>query len=116
VVISLARCIRLPLWLVPFCLPYYHGIMVYMKRALTIDKAGRLVLPRRIRDALRLQPGDVLELEKQGDRIILSPLHSQPTLQQEQGIWVYRSSTPADASITELIDKDRESRLRELLG
>ncbi len=87
-----------------------------MHGRITIDKAGRLVLPKRNRDAFHLRPGDALELEQQGDRIILSAVQARPTLEQEQGVWVYRSGRRVDASITDLIDSDRENRLRELLG
>jgi AbrB family looped-hinge helix DNA binding protein len=87
-----------------------------MSTKVTIDKAGRLVLPKPLRDELRLAPGDILELTREGDKIIISAAHPQLTLQKEHGVWVYRSGRPADASLPELIDKDREDRIRELLG
>ena len=87
-----------------------------MSSRVTIDKAGRLVLPKPLRDELRLAPGDILELMRDGDKIIISAAHSQSTLRKEHGVWVYRSGRPADASLTELIGKDREDRIRELLG
>jgi AbrB family looped-hinge helix DNA binding protein len=87
-----------------------------MNSRVTIDKAGRLVLPKPLRDELRLAPGDTLELVRDGDKIIISPAQSQSTLQKEHGVWVYRSGRPADASLPELINKDREDRIRELLG
>ena len=87
-----------------------------MRTKITIDKSGRLVLPKPLRDELRLAPGDILELIRDGDKIILSAAHPQSTLQKEHGVWVYRSGRPADASLPELINKDREDRIRELLG
>jgi AbrB family looped-hinge helix DNA binding protein len=83
-----------------------------MSTKVTIDKAGRLVLPKPLRDELRLAPGDILELTREGDKIIISAAHPQLTLQKEHGVWVYRSGQPADASLPELIDKDREDRFR----
>ena len=87
-----------------------------MSTKTTIDKSGRLVLPKPLRDELRLAPGDILELIRDGDKIILSAAHPQSTLQKEQGVWVYRSGQPGDASLPELINQDRELRIRELLG
>jgi AbrB family looped-hinge helix DNA binding protein len=87
-----------------------------MRAKVAIDKAGRLVLPKQLRDELRLAPGDILELLREGDKITLSPAHPRSTLQKEHGVWVYRSGRPADVPIAELIDEDRENRLRELLG
>jgi AbrB family looped-hinge helix DNA binding protein len=39
--------------------------------SVTIDKAGRLVVPKEIRDRLGLQPGDELEVEEYNGRIEL---------------------------------------------
>ena len=86
-----------------------------MHGKVAIDKAGRMVLLKSLRDDLRLRPDDTLELLREGDTIVLRPNHPQPTLHQERGIWVYRSGRPADVSLPELIDEDRETRLRELL-
>ena len=33
---------------------------------LNIDKAGRIILPKPMRDELRLEPGDALEIERSG--------------------------------------------------
>jgi len=38
---------------------------------LTLDKAGRIVLPKPLRDELRLEPGDALEIESSGEDITL---------------------------------------------
>jgi AbrB family looped-hinge helix DNA binding protein len=81
----------------------------------TIDKAGRLVLPKPLRDELQLQPGDELELRSEAGRIIILPRRVQTALGKEDGIWVYRSGSAVAASLRELIDEDRERRGRELL-
>ncbi|HXA49145.1 MAG TPA: AbrB/MazE/SpoVT family DNA-binding domain-containing protein [Candidatus Acidoferrum sp.] len=40
---------------------------------LTIDKAGRVVIPKSVRDGLGFQAGDILELDRQGDVLRLRP-------------------------------------------
>lgn len=39
-----------------------------------IDRAGRIVLPKAVRDKLGLAPGDSLELEQRGNRVTLFPV------------------------------------------
>jgi AbrB family looped-hinge helix DNA binding protein len=40
---------------------------------LTLDKAGRIILPKPLRDELRLEAGDTLEVESSGEEITLRP-------------------------------------------
>lgn len=82
-----------------------------MTKKLTIDKAGRVVIPKRLRDALRLHPGDSLQLDSSGESITLRPLHETAALRKENGFWVYRTGRPLGGlSITERIAADREAR------
>jgi AbrB family looped-hinge helix DNA binding protein len=90
--------------------------MPVMRSKTTIDAAGRLVIPKPIRDELRLHAGDEVELVSQRDTIIITPAHREPTLIKEEGVWVYRSGEPAKVSVSELIEQDRKDRHRELLG
>ena len=81
----------------------------------TLDKAGRVVLPKRLRQQLHLLPGDTLELESEGERVTLRPVRPQALLRKEHGVWVYQGE-PADVSIPDLVDREREKRVRETLG
>ena len=84
-----------------------------MTTRLTVDKAGRIVIPKPLRDELRLEPGDGLQLERDGDRIILRPVREAIPIRKEHGVWVYRSGRSAkDVSIRTLILQDRENHLR----
>jgi len=78
---------------------------------LTLDKAGRVVLPKPLRDRLQLAPGDTLDLESEGERITLRPVRQNVMLKKELGVWVYQGE-PADTSIADLVDRERENRLR----
>jgi AbrB family looped-hinge helix DNA binding protein len=84
-----------------------HYVAV-MNATLTLDEAGRVVLPQELRDALHLGAGDVLALEGEGEQIILRPLHTQGNMVQEDGVWVYRVGSPLAASVTdETLDRVR---------
>ena len=81
----------------------------------TLDKAGRVVIPKRLREQLRLAPGDTLELESEGEGVTLRPVRPQALLEKEHGVWVYQGE-PAAVSIPDLVDGEREKRVRETLG
>lgn len=83
-------------------------------RAISVDKAGRVVLPKETRDRLRLEAGDELLVEEMDQQIVLRPMRAQASLQKEHGVWVYRSGKPATESLQEQIDAVRDERIREL--
>lgn len=62
-----------------------------MKATVTLDKGGRPVLPKIIRDELRLAPGDTLELRVEGEHVTLRPQRAAPRLEKERGVWVFRT-------------------------
>jgi AbrB family looped-hinge helix DNA binding protein len=69
-----------------------------MNTRLTIDKAGRIVIPKPLREELHLEPGDDLELESAGEEITLRPVRGTGPLTQEHGVWVFRThGTPGQA-------------------
>lgn len=86
-------------------------------KAISLDKAGRVVLPKDLRDKLRLEAGDELLVEQADEEIVLRPVRAQATLKKERGVWVYqggRSAKRLTDSLQKEIDAVREERLREL--
>jgi AbrB family looped-hinge helix DNA binding protein len=65
-----------------------------MNATITIDKAGRLVLPKPMRDEMQLCPGDSLELQSSEDGILLRPARTGAGMKKEQGVWVFDSGKP----------------------
>ena len=88
-----------------------HDILPYMTMQLTIDGAGRIVLPKPIRKELDIGPGDLLEMERNGERITLRPVRGGAPLAKEKGVWVFRTGQPLAASVTDsLLEQIREQR------
>jgi AbrB family looped-hinge helix DNA binding protein len=88
-----------------------------MNILLTIDKAGRVVIPRPLRKVLHLEPGDTLEMKSAGGQITLRPVRGTGPLTKEQGVWVFRTGQPLPASATdEMLQQLREERDMVNLG
>ena len=88
-----------------------------MSSRITIDSAGRVVIPKAVRQSLRLRAGDALELDSTPDCVTLRPVREFAALVKEQGIWVYHTGAPlADMSICDLIDEARDQRIEDILG
>jgi AbrB family looped-hinge helix DNA binding protein len=82
-----------------------------MNTTVTIDKAGRVVIPKEIRDELRLDPGDSLALESKGEHVTLRPVHTSTPLQKERGVWVFRGDKPLSLDETnQMVRETREQR------
>jgi AbrB family looped-hinge helix DNA binding protein len=88
-----------------------------MNSRLTIDKAGRVVIPKPLREELHLEPGDSLEMESAGEQITLRPVRGTGPLSKEHGVWVFHSGQPLSASATdEILEQIRLERDLENLG
>jgi AbrB family looped-hinge helix DNA binding protein len=82
-----------------------------MNATLTVDKAGRVVLPKPVRDKLQLQAGDSLELESSEGQIVLRPIRANAQMRLRDGIWVFRTGQPVSASsVNETIQQLRDER------
>jgi AbrB family looped-hinge helix DNA binding protein len=72
-----------------------------MSIRVSLDKAGRIVIPKLLREQLNIGPGDSFELEVADGEITLRPLRATAPLTQERGVWVFRTGQPLSASVTE---------------
>jgi AbrB family looped-hinge helix DNA binding protein len=82
-----------------------------MSTRLIIDKAGRVVIPKPLREQLQLEPGDALDMDNIGEEITLRPVRGTGPLTKEHGVWVFRSGQPLAASATdEMLELIREER------
>ena len=83
----------------------------------TIDRAGRVVLPKSLRDELHLDPGETLALRLDGDQVTLRPKGNTPPLQKERGVWVLRTGERLKAAEAYNIpQKVRDRRTQALFG
>lgn len=78
----------------------------------TIDKAGRVVIPKEIRDQLELRAGTELEVLADADGVRLVRRAPAPKLVRVRGRLVVRATAPASeraiVDVAALIDEERD--------
>ena len=85
-----------------------------MNTTLTLDKAGRVIIPKTLRDEMHLEAGDTLELESEDGRITLRPVRAGSALRKEHGVWVFRRGGKAISAetTTQALESVRNERDR----
>jgi AbrB family looped-hinge helix DNA binding protein len=94
----------------------FHGIFNGMSSSVTMDSAGRLVLPRKIREQLNLHGGSRLNLELEKDSVRLVPMpEEEARIVMRNGRHVIETSSPLGVGeIRKAILAEREERLVKL--
>jgi AbrB family looped-hinge helix DNA binding protein len=87
-------------------------LFMAVKRILSIDRAGRVVLPKKIREHFHLHPGSQMEIAIGHDHLELKPLDHAPSLKQEGPLWVHQGQ--AQTALSSEIARTREERLRSV--
>jgi len=74
----------------------------------TIDRAGRLVIPRRLRDRIGLGDGGEVELELDGADVRVRPIGGAELVEAGALLFIPASAGSIDdAAVRELVDADR---------
>jgi AbrB family looped-hinge helix DNA binding protein len=90
------------------------AILNGMKTSVHVDKAGRVVLPQRVRRQFNLSPGDELDLEVTPDGIFLRSRSRRGDLVSENGLLLHDGEPVGD--LVEAVEMARASRDADLLG
>ena len=83
-----------------------------MRFETTIDRFGRIVLPKELRDELGLEPGAVVAVEEQGEDILLKPRRDEAGLVRKGAALVYTGKARGDLAAA--VRSVREGRMRRL--
>ena len=79
----------------------------------TLDKFGRIVIPKKIREDFNLKPGSPIRIEEGKKEILLTPIEEEPTLVEKDGVLVFTGIPTEDIeSQVEIIRKQRSQLLR----
>ena len=86
------------------------GKMVFMNAIAEIDKAGRIVVPKKLRESLHLVPGTRVTLSQRGGEIVMAPEAKPRGLYMKNGILVYDTGRVLPPDHVNWVEQDREDR------
>ena len=78
-----------------------------------IDRFGRIVIPKKVRNDFGLKNNTEVEIETTSNNIIVHPKSSNPFVMDNDGILVV-CSEPME-SFNDFLQKDREDRIKKVI-
>jgi AbrB family looped-hinge helix DNA binding protein len=97
-------------------LPFLVANAIINGMTLKVDKAGRIILPKYLRERLRLRPGSSLEVEERPEGIVLRPVGQRPSMIQKDGIWVHMGKLPQGLDWDNILEEAEDERIKDLAG
>ncbi len=77
----------------------------------TVDRFGRVVIPKPVRDELGLDPGTVLEIEPAAHGVVLRVRREERDLVRENGVLVFTGKAVGDLEAA--VERQRRQRARD---
>jgi len=90
-----------------------YGIVSGME--LRIDKAGRIVVPKPLRERLRFKPDTALEAIEQPEGVLLKRVEQRPSMVKVDGLWVHQGSPEPGANWERILKDVHEERVESIL-
>ena len=89
------------------------GVLNGMK--LKIDKAGRIVVPKPLRERLGFQPDTLLTAVEQPDGVLIQRVAEKPSMALIDGLWVHQGSAEPTANWARVVENVRDERIESIL-
>ena len=90
-----------------------HGIINGME--LRIDKAGRIVVPKPLRERLGFKPDTELVAIEQPEGVLLKRIEQRPSMTKVDGLWVHQGIAEPGANWERILEDVREERIESVL-
>jgi AbrB family looped-hinge helix DNA binding protein len=78
---------------------------------LRIDKAGRIVVPKPLRERLGFKPDTELEAIEQPEGVLLKRVQQGPSMVKVDGLWVHQGRAEPGANWERILADIREERI-----
>jgi AbrB family looped-hinge helix DNA binding protein len=91
------------------------GIVNGMELRIDKDKAGRIVVPKPLRERLGFKPDTALEAVEQPEGVLLKRVQQRPSMVKVDGLWVHQGSAEPGANWDRMLEDMREERIESVL-
>ena len=81
----------------------------------TIDKAGRIIVPKEFRQRLGLRANTALEIIDSPDGLLLRIPESRPSLVRINGLLVHQGTLEEGADLDRVLEAVREERIQDMI-
>jgi AbrB family looped-hinge helix DNA binding protein len=81
---------------------------------LRIDKAGRIVLPKPLRDQMGFRPDTELVAIEQPEGVLIKRTDQRPSMLKVDGLWVHQGTSEPGANWDRVLEDVREERITSL--
>lgn len=82
---------------------------------LRIDKAGRIVVPKPLRERMGFKPDADLEAIEQPEGVLLKRVEQRPSMVKVDGLWVHQGRAEPGANWERVLEDLREGRIESVL-
>ena len=80
----------------------------------TLDRFGRIVIPKKIREDFHLHVGSSIRIEEGEGEIVLKPVEGEPSLVKKGGVLVFAGK--AVGNVETALEEHRQERNKMLRG
>lgn len=74
----------------------------------TIDRAGRLVIPKEIRDQLNWTSGVELVIVVEGEQVTIKRVDAEPSMLRRDGLLIHHGAGVSELDIADFVRDERE--------
>lgn len=80
----------------------------------TLDKFGRVIIPKKFREHLGISSDTSLNISEDGKRIVIEPIQQKEPVVYKDGILVFTGKL--DKTKNDFIQNDRNKRMKKLMS
>ena len=80
-----------------------------------MDKSGRIVVPKPLRERLGFRPDTELDAIEQPEGVLLRQVEQRPSMVKVDGLWVHQGTAEPGADWGRILEEVREERIGAVL-